>query len=420
MINLKRNVLWIVVLSLLGIFGIATTFAAWRSYLQYCSGSVYDPVCSGGYQDDIDAAMDRANEFMREIRSYSSSEQQDILNTLIRRLALYHATVDNSYDQIIASYYHDYFKAERDGESQESVDTIIARLIWSSTNRSSSSMRSSTRRVNNTPDDGRFTSIRPWRSWTTIRNDRISARGELNLQIVVQERDEILQDTDVRIVAELFNRNRLVDTVAANERGSYRSLVLSDQFDRVDEMKLYLLCQECDRGTQYHWRLFRDRRVLDTEEFDVSITRTSRYDRYYDRDRSDNNDYDLEIRSLEYQYDGNGREVHVNLTTVVRNIWERDNELEKLEYKVEIDGRRVSSSRYDINHRRTDCDDRSVDRNDTRNLTIDEDDECEITIEFVFDQDTVEDERLEIFVEVIAQRDDNIRNNEDDVSFFVE
>lgn len=420
MSNLKRKSIGILVLWVLWVAGIATTFAAGRTYLQYCSGSVYAPVCSGWYQDDIDASRTKASWFMNEIRSYSSSDQQDILDTLITRLALYHMTTNSAYDQVIASYYHEYFKLERDGWDTQNVDDIIRQLIgWSSssTNTNSSSYSNNSNR----PNDGKFTSITPGSSSTSIRNDRITARGELNLSLVAKERNDVLQNTEVRVVAELFDGNRKVDTVAANERGSYRSLVLSDQFDRVDEIKIYLLCEDCTRGNSYQWNLFNNWRVLDTEEYDVSLTRTTRYnDRYYDDDRYSNDDDDLEIRSLDYEYNWNGREVEVQVEVVVRNIWERDNTLDEIQYEVEVDGRRISTNRYDIDHVRTTCDDRGVDRDDTRNLPIDTNDECTVTVEITFDEDDVEDEYVEVFVEAIARRDDNTSNNEDEVRFRVD
>lgn len=412
--SLKRSSIWIVILTIVWIAWIATTFAAWRTYLQYCSGSVSSPICSGWYQDDINAAKSKAWWFMREIRMYSSSQQTKILDSLINRLALYHMTTNSAYDQVIASYYHDYFKNQRNGWSTQDVDDIIRQLIGSSSATSWSSRRSSQ------PNDGRFSSIVPWSSSTSIRNGRITARGELDLDIIVKQRDEFLQDTDVRVVAQLYDWNRLIDTVAANERGSSWSLILSDQFDRIDEMKIYLLCEECTRGNRFQWSLFNNRRVLDTEQYDVSLIRTTRYDTYYDYDRYSNNDDDLEIRSIDYQYDNDGREVDVEIEVVVRNRWERNNVLERLEYEVEVDGRRISSSRYDIDHRRTICDDSGVGRNETRNLPIDENDECVVIVEFVFDDDEVEDEYVEITVEAIARRDDNARNNGESIRFFVD
>jgi hypothetical protein len=190
----------------------------------------------------------------------------------------------------------------------------------------------------------------------------------------------------------------------------------------VDEIRLYLLCDNCTRGSNFQWTLFNNWKVLDTEQYDVSLTRTTRYDDryYYDDDWYSDERYDLEIRSIDYQYDNNGREVDVQVEVTVRNIWELDNTLDRLEYEIEVDGRRLSSSRYDINHIRTTCDDRWVDRDDTRNLPIDENDECTILVEIVFDEDDVEDEYVEIFVEAIARRDDNTRNNEEEVRFLVD
>jgi hypothetical protein len=115
--------------------------------------------------------------------------------------------------------------------------------------------------------------------------------------------------------------------------------------------------------------------VLDTETYDVSLSRTyttTYNDRYYDDDTYGDDEYDLQLRSLEYEYDGNGRDVDVELEVTVRNIGERDNTLDSLSYDIEIDGRRVSSNRYDVDHRSTRCDDRNTNSNSSRNISIDE------------------------------------------------
>lgn len=424
--NLKNLLIAVVVLAVAGGLWLVTQ-AAGRSYLQYCSGSIWNLACSGGYQDDIDAATTKARQFEQEIVRFSSAEQTQILDELTRRLALYHATTSNQYEKVIASFYHDYFKTIRDGETTEStVDDILSQLIWSSSvNHTSNRTVWVTQNIYraNTPDDGTITSVTVGSTTTSIRNSRITARWELNLKIVAKERNTVLQDDDVRIVAELYDGNRKVDTVAANERGSYWSLVLSDQFDRVDEMRIYLLCQDCDRGSRFQWNLFNNWRILDNETYDVSLSRTSRTtynDRYYDDYDYGNDEYDLQVRSVDYQYDWNWRDVDVELEVVVRNIGERDNTLEELTYDIEVDGRRVSSSRYDIDHRSTRCDDRNVDRNDDRNISVDEWDECTIIVEITFDQDDVEDEYLDIEVTAEARRDDDTSNNDDSVRFRVD
>lgn len=403
--------------------------AAGRTYVQYCTGSVTSPRCTWGYQDDIEAARERGDDFMREIRSLSQSSQENLLDKLVMRLALYHRNASNAYDQVITSYYHDYFKAQRDGATVgDDVDNIIARLIGTtSTSRYtySSSNNSNSPRYADTPDNGKITAVTSANRNTTIRSSRITSRyGDLGLKITAKEWRDILNDDDgVRVVAVLQDGNYEIDTVAANDNGSYWSLTLSDQFDRVDKMTVYLLCNHCDSGSTFQGSLFHGWKVLDSERYTVSITasRNTRNDRYDDdySYHNNNDDYDLEVSDVSYRYDGNGRDVDVQIETTVENIWSRDNTLESLSYTVELDGRRLSTSRYDIDHIRTDCDDNWVDRDDTRNLPMDEDDECEITVEFTFDQDEVEDEYLEITVEAEARRDDNTRNNEESVRFYV-
>lgn len=429
--NLKNILIAVVVLTVVGGFWLFTTQAAGRTYLQYCSGTISNLRCNAGYQDDIDAATSKAKLFEQQIRIFSDREQWEILDELTRRLALYHASTNNQYEKVIASFYYDYFKVIRDGGTTVStVDSILRELIGtSSINHTSNRTVWVTQSIytNNTPDDGKITAISAWSSSTSIRNNRITARWELNLEIVAKERNTILQDDDVRIVAELYDGNRKVDTVAANEVGAYWSLILSDQFDRVDEIRIFLLCQECDRGSRFQWNLFNNWRVLDNEKYDVSLSRTynnnynNRYynDRYYDNNNSNDED-DLQLRSLEYEYDGNGRDVDIELEVMVRNIGERDNILESLSYDVEIDGRRISSNRYDIDHKSTRCDDRNANRNDDRNITIDEWDECTIIVEITFDQDDVEDEYVEIEVSVNARRDDDSSNNDKSVRFRVD
>jgi hypothetical protein len=200
---------------------------------------------------------------------------------------------------------------------------------------------------------------------------------------------------------------------------------LANNFDSGDDITIYVLCKYCRSGTTFRSDSILDGwRVLDSKRYRISTS--SRYsnnynrydDRYNDRynDRYDD-DYDLEISRVRYSYDLDRNDAEVRLITTIENVGDREIELDELEYTIEVDGDRLSSRDYDIDHVRTRCDDSNVRSSRSTRIDIERRDECEITVEITFDADDVEDEIMEIEVELDSSEDRNSRNDNKTVRF---
>jgi hypothetical protein len=186
-----------------------------------------------------------------------------------------------------------------------------------------------------------------------------------------------------------------------------------------DYITFYLLCEDCEgRYSSSHYDDYRyrsDYDIIDSKRYRLDNFSSHRT-RYDDRYRYDDDD-DLGIRLLRYDYDFVRDDLIIEVTTTIENYGDDENVIEDLHYEIEVDNDRLSSYEYDIDHLETDCDDSHVDRYDERDIDIDEGDQCEIVVEITLDADDAEDERVEIEVEVEADDDDNTSNNRRTVSF---
>jgi hypothetical protein len=182
-----------------------------------------------------------------------------------------------------------------------------------------------------------------------------------------------------------------------------------------DEMTLYLLCRTCSSGDRFRsdsildgWRVLEER----TFEFETDYS-----DRDDDRFRYGSEEDDLAIDDVRRSIDYDRDEVIVELEITVSNEGDRTNILEELRYDIEVDNDRLSSRDYDIDHVRTECEDRGINRNDDEDVRIDRNDECTFEVEITLDRDEVEDEIVEIEILADATRDDRSSNNRDTVRF---
>lgn len=204
------------------------------------------------------------------------------------------------------------------------------------------------------------------------------------------------------------------DVYAANYRSDgVWEFRYGDDVSRYNRATFYLLCKSCDGGSRFNSNTTLDgRRIMDSETFWLDTSgRVS--------DNNSNDDQDLALKNLRYSYFSRGNDVEVTLETTIENEGRYETRLDELTYEIEVDGDRLSTRDYDIQHVRTDCDDNSVRSYDDEDIDIDAGDECEITVEITMDRDEVEDEWVDIVVEIESREDDYSANDDEEIRFRV-
>lgn len=138
---------------------------------------------------------------------------------------------------------------------------------------------------------------------------------------------------------------------------------------------------------------------------------------YYTNDRDD----DLVLQDVRYRTTTNRYDTEINLTSTVYNASRYELELDGLEYDIEVNGRRLSRSDYDIDHTRTSCDDSSVSSSRDENIDIERYDECDIQVEITIDDDELDrGDYVEINVSLESNDDHDRSNNARVVRFRVD
>jgi len=417
-----KKILTLLLCIVFGISGQAvfasTTSSSMQQYIRtYCSRS--NPVQNcWRYDNAIDDAERRASILNRMFQRYDSVKRNMIVQYMLEEFEDIFRTSRSVEDKLVAAYYYDYFVGSHT-VTHVDVRTYVADLF-------------SDRRVQydydydyeyqNTSTNATITSVQWWNSRTDISRSTIELRDDV-LDLVIRAKDydgrEIRWTDSYRVVAKIDQwRDRTY--AASYEWSGYWRLRLANTFDSRDRVTLYLLCKTCRSGSVFRSDSILDGwRIADTKNYSVSTSSRYSSDRYTSNSYYDD-DYDLELQRLRYTYDLNRNDAEVRLTTTVRNVWDRDVILDELEYEIEVDWRRLSSRNYTIDHIRTDCDDSYVNSRRYTRFEIERRDSCDITVEFTFDADDVEYERMEIEVQLDADRDGNSRNDTKTVRFDID
>ena len=403
----------------------------------------------GRYQQDVDLAQSKLRTITIQLSRYDSWKVAEVVDDLLFR---FEDIFDRSGDlrsQFLAAYFYVSLADVHVDQSIDETDEFVNYLFGNTSSSSSSSYDDRYTTDRSTPASyGNFID-NIWSLGSTTRIDvynevlSIGSTNKVELGIKAQVDDYVASaNRGYRVVAVSTASDKVI---AANyeARGSYRSLRMYEYFYQGDELTLYLLCDDCNFGEPFPVRgRMQGRSVIDAQTFEIDMYGDHFDQRYpvdhsscgcgYDCDTDGHDHYDdyrggdrygseqdFSIRRVEYDYDVRSRHTEVLIATTIRNESRYEGELEWLGYTITVDGHRVHSNDYDIDHIKTDCDDTSVSSSRGRNLDIEGYDECEILVEIELDSDDVWKEDVQIGVKLESRDDDYSGNNYETVRFTV-
>ena len=405
----------------MGLLGLVSVFAATTSDLvdyveNYCDD--LDPIDDcGSYQDEVEDAREKGTDLLNILEDMDADVREELLDDLVDLLKDRFDDTVSSKTKFLLAYYGLFFMDMHNTFSD--ADDLLDFLLQSG---GGFSFGNHSNNNYSSYDDAEIINITEANFVTEVDNgrDEISVTYGGTLAVTIEAVDENGNEAERRdgyTVVAVFNQNFGGENVFAAtyvDDGEWE-FVFGNRLDDDNTVTFYLLCSDCygssffDKDSVLDGWTIMDKRSYDIED-EISVGSSS-----------SNADEDLAITKLTYDYDFvGGNEVEVELTTTIKNVGDRDIELDELEYDVEVDDAFFSSSRYDIDHIETDCDDNSIDEDEDEDIEIEEGDECEITVLFTFDEDEVEDEYLEIIVELQSNDDEYSPNNDRSVRFRVD
>lgn len=418
-------------IALVGLFpasSFAVTSSSMLTYVdKYCTKM--DPISGcGSYQGELTEARSKAMRIMNILNRYSDTKQDQLRNGLLKLLGQAYDDA-SGVKKFMAAYYYVFFAGLDDGSSLN-LEKLFNMVLDDYDDEDDDYDYDYDDDYDD--DDYEYEDDKTGEIVSVLSNDgdthvnRSSKKitideDELSLRVLAEDNDsnDATAARGFRIVAMFENGKYEGDVYGANYKtNGYREFTFSSQFDDADSVTIYLICKDCDEGSSFNeGDVFEDRRVVDSEEYDLDFNGNNNDDDDDDDDNNDDDDNDLGIAEIVYSYDFVGNYVTVEVTTTVRNYGNEETMLDMLEYSVDVDDSNFSESNYDLTHIETNCDDSSIDDNEDEDIDIGEGDECEITVEFEFDGDDVEDERVEIEVMIESRDDEDSRNDTDVISF---
>lgn len=417
-----------------------------EAVLGYYCQTVSPTTKCGVYQYEITQAQLRANQLINIMSSYSAQDKKVVLEWLLQRIsrAFYNAPDTNT--KVISAFYYTYFSQQ----STASADDLASLLFdnWSTpryTQPIQTNTYSNQNSYQNSNSSWDIVNVRSTNKYTRVNsnNKDISLTDYLRT-IWVSVRANVSNSrssNNYRMMAEFswrsqkyygnFTRNGTWDFSFWRQFSDERSVTFTllswnREIDSVTysiDIEDYRYDNRRNHSRDYNdGRRYDDRNTRRYDDCDEYWRYDSRYCDEYWRDdyyRDDDRNTDLLVKHVWYTYGRRSNDLVIELTTTVRNNSRYEAELEELYYDIEINNRRVrENSDYKIYHKRTQCDDSNNRSSASQDIEIEAYDECEITVEVIFDSDLYRSD-VEVEVEIDSRDDDNNSNNSKRVAFSV-